>query len=384
LLTSLTLTTDENLSVELREASVRCKHVRIDRTISRRLSSYEAVHLVNTMEPDVVFLDFATPEWGREMASAMAASVLQVAVVGIRRRIQQVEIDENAAATWVDWPAREGALDEAAVRAVRSKIQREDWPFFAFLPSKAGSGASTVALHVADAFANQLGKHTLLMDADLRSGVVSIYLNLQIRQTMRDALAQSAELQPAEWRAMVSQVQKLDVIGNYPAQGGQLPMWTDYYKLLQFALPRYEALVADLPELTNEATSEIVRRCRKVFLVVTAELPSLKLALLRIKELKLAGAEEGQLAVVLNRWHRNDLPIRDVEQVLERPLAAILPNDYKSVKSAISRGGSVNPETPLGRAYLDFSSRLLEKRDSEPVAEPKRDWVRELFGGPGR
>jgi len=380
MLTAVLLTSDSVLADAVREIAGRCRQVRLERIVNRTIQIYEAVRLLNTIDPDVVFIDYADPEFAAELANSLINGGSRAARIGVRSRGQETPSGADDVIAWVDWPSDQVQFEAVATGAVRQGSERCRRQFFSFLPAKAGCGASTVALHIADALANELGHRTLLLDADLRSGVVSMYLNLDLQKTLRDALGQAADLQPVEWRGLVVSKEKLDVLGNRPEQRGRLPEWTDYYKLLQFAVPRYEAIVVDLPELTNEATAEVVRQSRRVLVVTTAEMPALKFSSLRIQELKAAGAEDGQLAVIVNRWHRRDLPLEEVERILGWPVLAAFPNDYHSVQKAMLVGGFVNPESLLGKSYLEFASRLWEKRESEPLNIPGRHRLREFFG----
>ena len=65
----------------------------------------------------------------------------------------------------------------------------------AFLPAKAGSGASTVATNVAGYLsAEPLSKKTLLIDGDLHSGLISVTLGINHPYSILDALENSSQL----------------------------------------------------------------------------------------------------------------------------------------------------------------------------------------------
>src|SRR5262249_53194030 len=69
----------------------------------------------------------------------------------------------------------------------------------AFLPAKAGSGSTTVALNSAGCLAGALGKKTLLIEADLKSGVLSVLLDTAFRCSVLDALEKSDQLDYSSW-----------------------------------------------------------------------------------------------------------------------------------------------------------------------------------------
>lgn len=380
MLTAVIFSLDAALADALRELIGRSRQIRLDKTITRPVQNYEAVRVVNTVDPDLVLLDFSAPEAAAEILAALSSNAPRVARLGMGRRQDVPDAVFALLQGWLETPFRFSDVEAELVDAVRRHAGNQDRPFFTFLPAKAGCGATTAALHVADALANELGHPTLLVDADLRSGVVAVLLNVEPPRSLRDALINPADLQPSAWHDMVVRLEKLDVLPARPEQGGPLPLWTDYFKLMQFAGPRYQAVVADLPELVNDATFELVRRSRRVFVVTTAELVALRLASQRLKELQSRGVADEQVAIVLNRWQKSDLSIEEVAGILKKPVAAVLPNDYRSVQKAALAGGIVNPETPLGKAYLEFAGRLWAGKDAEPARRPSMGGVKALLG----
>lgn len=359
MLTAVLFALDATTGDTLREVSGRCRQVRVDRIVTRALQNYEVVRVINSQDPDAVLVDYADPLWAQELAETVAQHAPRTVVIGLLARGAD-HPSEPAIHGWLEVPCRETDLDRVAVEAVLQAQRREERAFFTFLPAKAGCGATTVAMHVADALANQMNRRTLLIDGDLRSGVVGLLLKLPEHKSLRGALAISADLQPVQWNQHVSTLEKLDVLASHPEEEGPLPTWPDYYKLLKFSVPRYEAVVADLPELVNDATQEVLRLSRRVLIVVTAELPALKLAARRVEEVVRRGVNADRVALVVNRYHSRDIALREIERLVSCPVAAALPNDYRAVQKAISIGGFVNPETGLGSAYGELAARLWE------------------------
>ena len=59
---------------------------------------------------------------------------------------------------------------------------------------------------------------------------------------------------------------------------------------------------------------------------------------------------------------------KDAEKILEFPVAATFPNDYKAIRRATANGGFVEMRSDLGQSYLSFARSLtgigLEKKAS--------------------
>jgi septum formation inhibitor-activating ATPase MinD len=164
----------------------------------------------------------------------------------------------------------------------------------------------------------------------------------------------------------------LDVLLSGRPRKSILPLWSNYHQLLDFAAGRYDHILVDLPEVVNDATEEILRRAKFVFVVCTPETPSLKLAQRRCTELESRGIPASRIGIIVNRWHETDVKEADVEDVLEHGVAAIFPNDYASVQEATRNCRLVDSGTELGKTYLSLARILAGEPDPySPDAPPK-------------
>ena len=138
-----------------------------------------------------------------------------------------------------------------------------------------------------------------------------------------------------------------------------LPGWEDYFRLLDLARSRYDAVVVDLPEVVNPATREFVQRARAVYVVTTQELVPIKLASRRFKELAGWGAPADAPQLVVNRWLRGEIDAAAVESLVRRPVEHEFPNDYRAVRKALNTGNLIAPDSSLGKSFRDFAKTVL-------------------------
>jgi pilus assembly protein CpaE len=239
-----------------------------------------------------------------------------------------------------------------------------------FLPAKAGSGASTVALNVTGALANKCGKSVILIEADLHSGPAGMYLNLNPKHSVVDALRESHHLDAA-WNELITPVQNFAILPACAIQGHvpQASPW-DYRRLLSFTRLRYEQVIFDLPEVVNHATEAIVSSARIVYVVCTPEVPSLMLARKRCAALIARGVPEDRLQIVLNRYSKDGPEPSAIAEILGYPIAQLIPNDYKSLWEANLKRCLVSDKSIAGRAYEAFAWSLA----GPPVAAAKPGW----------
>jgi Flp pilus assembly CpaE family ATPase len=161
-----------------------------------------------------------------------------------------------------------------------------------------------------------------------------------------------------DWEQCLVRSNEVDYLVTDTAVKEPAPSWSDYFHLLHFALPRYDFVLTDLPEVIDAAAAEIVRTARAVYMVTTPELPSLALSRQRCLDLAGWGVESDRLFAILNRWHEYDLPAGDVEKVLHHPVAATVCDDNRVLQKAIAEGKMLGTDNDLGAAFLKFACML--------------------------
>jgi Flp pilus assembly CpaE family ATPase len=128
---------------------------------------------------------------------------------------------------------------------------------------------------------------------------------------------------------------------------------------------------------------EVMMEAKKIFLVVTPEIPSLHLA--REKLAFLSSLELGdRVAVLLNRSQKRSLITNEqIEGLLGVPVMLNLSNDYQGVHRALQAGRAVESNSELGRQFVGLANTILDRK---PVKEPdsKKRLVDYLGILPGR
>ncbi|MBK9171157.1 MAG: hypothetical protein IPM24_27375 [Bryobacterales bacterium] len=369
MLTAILISTDPALGSVLEELAVLTGQVSFRQHFEKFPSRYELARVLNSYQPELVFVDLGRWEAAIELTGWVRQHDTKIAVVGFGDRLArqfgaQYADAGLAAVLAVPFEYQEflQAVDDA-IHKVRAKVQPN---LLAFLPSKAGSGCTTTVLNVAARLAGEVGQRVLVLEADLHSGILPDLLHARDTCFMRDALEHAAQIDSPSWRRYTVSREGFDAILADRAKKAPLPTWIDYYHLLGFAASRYDTILVDLPEVVNDATVEIVRRARQVFVVCTPEIPSLALARQRLAELALRGAALSRAAIVVNRWHASDLSPVEVSEGLGRPVAAVIHNDYRTIQRAILESRPVHSDTRLGRAYLDFARQLAGEAPAAP------------------
>ena len=326
-------------------------------------------------DPEVILLGIDDCEHMARLATQLNGANRRGALVGFLNDWspeQQESLADAGILELLHEPFSHSDLEKATHHAIHRRHPVTHPNVFAFLPSKAGSGCSTVALNTAAALANDLDRRTLLVEADRRSGALSISLNVEGREGLGEVLPRSGVLTGMEWSQNLGSIGKLDLLLANPFKPGPLPSWMNYYQLLLFAEKQYDFIVVDLPEVVNPATAELVGIARYTFIVCEPEVASLKLVPLRRAELESCGIPGEKIYVLGNRWEPHRLKSEDVAGIAKAPMFAVLPNDYQQVKNAALESSLVSRNSPFGSACTELARRLAGAPQPEPPGSVSR------------
>jgi pilus assembly protein CpaE len=333
-------------------------------------SAAEIVRACRTHDPHLVLVDCGEPEQACFIARQIRhVEGLRAAIVGFLPQwtpADQRSFELAGISHLLKEPFGWEELDPAACAAIHQRHAVDARKLLAFLPAKAGGGSSTAALHTAGALANELDKKVVVVEADLRSGVLGVLLDLSRRSGLLQVLERVGELTAVEWERFVTRAEGLDLLLVDPSRRTLLPTWGDYYQLLCFLETQYDYMLVDLPEVINPATVEIVRSAGHVFVVSTPELPSIKLARQRCEELENGGVSPDQVHVLVNRWATGGLTLDRVQQLIGREVYATLPNDYSSIQSGIAKSKLASPASAFAKGCLRLARKAAGMpRDTE-------------------
>jgi pilus assembly protein CpaE len=370
---------DEGVSAAVENLAIESKQVSFRKTLNRYPQTFELAKIMNTYVPDLVFLDMSAWESALAAASDIHGLAPRCAIIGFGAgwaSDKEAQCEAAGVTELLISPVTLKNFEAGVERAIQKVRGADQENLIAFLPAKAGSGASTVALNVAGYLsAAPLSKKTLLIDGDLHSGLISVALGIKPVFSVMDALENSSHLDYSFWLKCVGSGGKLDALVSDRTKRETLPSWTNYHHLLDFAISRYDQVLVDLPEVVNDATVEIVRRAKHVFVVCTPEQASLTLAPQRCGELERRGISPNKIGLLINRWHRGDPSTKEVENELKRHVSGVFGNDYPTVRNAAIGHTFVNPDSKLGMSFAAFARALSGAKD-EPG--PKLGFLRSL------
>jgi pilus assembly protein CpaE len=255
-------------------------------------------------------------------------------------------------------PVKSEEFIEILARGVLEKLGAADSTLIAFVGSKGGVGASTLAEAAAWAASDMLGQKTLLIDGSGGWASHGIGMGFEPATTLAQAARAAASDDEENLNRMIISVgDKLDVLGSGgdvmledPITGEEMEMLTT--KLMT----KYPAVIADLSGATPGVKKTILMQAGKIAVVATPMLASLRQARTLIQEITSIRDEAlKEVSLIINMLKldkTNEVSLKEIKEALEIEPEAVI--DF--VANLFIKGESESRKltsTEEGRTLLD-------------------------------
>lgn len=389
MLRAIVICPDAELSSRLQRSVANLGEVTLCRAVTHYPDAVELVRTLRAHAPDVIFLSFENAEKATQIVRFMETEA---------KGVQTIAVDRNADAKNLRLIMRAGLreivtdpFDKAslleALKSVQSLLGSKPVEhaatdqIFSFVPSKAGVGASTLALNVSAALARRPDTRVLLSDFDLNSGMMRFLLKLQNQYSVSDAVEYTNTLDENLWPQMVTTFDRLDVLHAGRVNPNIRIEAANIRGLVAFMRRHYRALCFDHSGNLERYSLEIMQESRRILFVCTPEIPSLHLArekLAFLKEMEL----ENRVGIILNRTTKKPLFTKEqVEDVLKYPVIATIGNDYQGINRAVADGTWIEPKSEMGVQCAALAEILMDQKTAQDSSVGKK--FIEHFAVPG-
>jgi len=271
-------------------------------------------------------------------------------------------------------------LTAAAIQAAIGRVSIQTVPvqsrIYAVVGAKGGVGTTTIAVNLAAALARVLDD-ALLMDMNFAAGDAAVFLGVEPRFTVAEALENTHRLDEAFLRGLVVRaVAGLDLLGSSPRL---LPGAIDPARLralFDFVSRYYHAIVVDVPRM-DASLLDSLEGATGIFVVVNHELPTLRSAHRLVAALRQRYGD--RVGVVVNRSDKNsEISLDDIEKTVGVKIRHVFPNDYRQAVAAINKGQPM-AESAQGRLPESFHAFAQELTGQASPSQPAPETGR-LFG----
>lgn len=237
--------------------------------------------------------------------------------------------------------------------------------------AKGGIGKTTVAVNLAVKLAEH-NKKVALLDFDLEFGDVSVFLNLDVKDTLAELLMEKSEFD-------------IDTIRNYMnvhSSGVHVlcaPKSPEYSeginanhieKVMNTLRSYYDYVIIDTPASFNDITLTAIEGSAMVIFLTGFDISILRNSKLSINLLDNLQQKE-KVRVIINRDMEGNITGGDVEKILGKPIWARIPSDYFLAVNALNKGLPFvisSPKSRMSLAFDEISEKIMTGRDAPSAA----------------
>jgi pilus assembly protein CpaE len=371
-------------------------------------SGAEAIELAAKLLPDVVLMDINMPDMdGIATTEQLATRVPTAAVIMMSVQGEADYLRRSMLAGAREFLVKPFSSDEltASIRQVhsreRDKLSRivvapaggngaaaasasgaEPGLIVAVFSPKGGVGRTTIAVNVAVAAAQELGRRTVLVDGSFQFGDVGVLLNLNPKNKSIADLA--AELEAGEAESLdtfvITHSSGIRVLLAPPSpEMAELVTVNGIRRVLDGLRRDHELVVVDCTSSMNDTTLAILDAADVILTVLSLEITSIKNMRLFLEVVDQLGYESDKIQLVLNRADSSlGIRIADVEHSIGRKVDHTIVSDGRSVVYALNRGVPFflsNREAQVSQDVLRLATAVAGEHVASPVAEESRPKV---------
>jgi Flp pilus assembly CpaE family ATPase len=246
---------------------------------------------------------------------------------------------------------------------------------YAFVPAKAGCGATTVATYAAGMASRLADEPTLLLDFDIQLGVTTFLLKALGTHTIVDALELVDRLDPDVWASLVSQTGNLHLLGSGAGDFSRSFLPEQFRKLLDFAVRQYSVVAVDLPGSMGDHECEVLMRAKRILMVCTPDIGALHVARRKAQWFRDLQLTDKVSVVVNNAAGRDALSVQDIERIILLPVRYQLPSGTKDVSKAAQKGAILDAGCALGRQIAAIAGDMVPANSLVNKSSPVRRFV---------
>ncbi len=240
--------------------------------------------------------------------------------------------------------------------------------------SSGGTGATTIACNLAMELAQESGQRVGLVDMNLEFGDVACAFDCHPSYSVADVCSDTGDVDRSVLERALHElpcnVSLLARPENIEQARAVMPDGIEH--VLTVMGEMFPHVVVDLPRAYGFLSTAVLRESDAVLIVMQLGVPFIRNAARLYQNLVDMGAREERIHFVINRCNSNAERItpKEVEEHFNRPVFAMIPNDYRRVQGALDLGHSLGadaPNSPVRTAIRGMAKRIVHP-DTEAAA----------------
>jgi pilus assembly protein CpaE len=238
----------------------------------------------------------------------------------------------------------------------------------AFIPCKGGSGATFLATNLGWQLAKS--RSILLIDLNLQFGdALSFVHDGKPSSTIADVAREINRLDASFLAASTVKVAPNFSILAAPEDLAQaMEVRPDHVDaILNVAVTQYDFVVLDLGPNLDPIAIKALDRAQRIFLVMQAELPSVRNATRMLEVFKSLGYAVDKAEVILNRYDKaSEIGLEQIRKSLGQIRFFSVPSSYKEVSAAINHGEALAKSAKTNtvvRQLAEMAAALVPRQE---------------------
>jgi pilus assembly protein CpaE len=222
----------------------------------------------------------------------------------------------------------------------------------AVFSSKGGCGTSFIAANLAAA----TSARTVLVDLNLQSGDLPLFLGIDAKYSIADMVEHRARLDESLVQSFITPYSSTLSLLAAPKEvdSADAVEPEHVFEVLQRLRESYEFVVLDPQHTFDAITLAALDQSDEIVLVLTLDIPAIRSTQRALETFDRLGYPRKKVRIVVNRWSKQiDLDLQQVEKFLGEPVTGFIPSDYQTAVTSINLG------QPL--VHSDSSSKIAQE-----------------------
>lgn len=286
-----------------------------------------------------------------------------------------------------------GLIEMISDRRVRTHARQKNGGMTAFINAKGGAGSTLLATNTALMLVSEYKLSTALIDFDVQFGSAAIYLDLNPRSNIMDALIDVDRIDPVFVKALMTKHKSgLDVLaspGDIEPINGIITV-EGVNRLLEVASDIYDFVILDVPRLFTPWTIAALQHADPIMLVTHHDLTNIRDAKLIMDALPKMEISTSSVEVINNRAMTKveETTVDSLKETLHIDRVHRVRNDYKTAIHAEENGvplTEISTHSDLTKDVKALAHYLAEKhlgkQEEEHLAkQEEKGFLHSLFG----
>ncbi len=247
-----------------------------------------------------------------------------------------------------------------------------------------GAGVTSIACNLALEIGQLTDRDCALVDLDLQCGDVALNFDCEPKYSLYDLAVAGGDLDRTILSSALNRLSCNVAILSRPEIMEQHEAVTPetVHRVIDLLKSNYENIVIDTSRFITPITTAAYTHADIVLIICQLLVPSVRNAKRYYDAMQRLGVSAERIELVVNRGDGRSgrLTIKDLEETIQKPVFACIPNDYQFVARSIDFGrpvASLDQSSPVRTAIRKMAQKIVS--GSGPKARPKQD-RRGFFG----